>query len=359
MLGALLATTPATRSPTGPRPAPGIEAGGGAEQVPDVAALPAPVAHVDRARLRHRHRRDLPARGPARAGRPGRGRADARGAARRQERDRHRPRAGDHPRPRSDRMSVAAAPEPAAVLERAPPAPPARRDRRLGQRRAGADARRSPPPAATTPRSRCYRRARPRHRARALVAAGRAARSTRARSTTRLASASTGTLARIPADIPVHTHLPPRQGRSGDRQGARKEGDYDAIMLGARGVGRVGAMMGSVSRTCCTTPTSPCSSPTRRRSSARNNPRCPAVLERVATTAQVLDVGVGSPGIGDRARSVVDRALGAAADGDRVAVDGDAARADEERRSRRRPRPPSRGGRSRRLGDAPPAACAR
>ena len=49
--------------------------------------------------------------------RPRRGRAPARGAARRQERDRHRPRAGVHPRPaRSDRMSVATTPEPAAVL---------------------------------------------------------------------------------------------------------------------------------------------------------------------------------------------------------------------------------------------------
>jgi nucleotide-binding universal stress UspA family protein len=54
------------------------------------------------------------------------------------------------------------------------------------------------------------------------------------------------TLARIPADIAVHTLY--RRGKAGcEIVKAAKEGDYDAIILGARGVGRVGAMMGSVS----------------------------------------------------------------------------------------------------------------
>ena len=53
-------------------------------------------------------------------------------------------------------------------------------------------------------------------------------------------------LARIPADISVHTIC--RRGKAGPEIiRAAKEGDYDAIILGARGVGRVGAMMGSVS----------------------------------------------------------------------------------------------------------------
>jgi nucleotide-binding universal stress UspA family protein len=54
------------------------------------------------------------------------------------------------------------------------------------------------------------------------------------------------TVARIPTDIPVHTLY--RRGKAGSEivQAAR-EGDYDAILLGARGVGRVGALMGSVS----------------------------------------------------------------------------------------------------------------
>src|SRR3954451_9557048 len=54
------------------------------------------------------------------------------------------------------------------------------------------------------------------------------------------------TLARIPADIPVRTIY--RRGKAGPEiVKAAREGDYDAIILGARGVGRVGAMMGSVS----------------------------------------------------------------------------------------------------------------
>jgi nucleotide-binding universal stress UspA family protein len=54
------------------------------------------------------------------------------------------------------------------------------------------------------------------------------------------------TVARIPADISVHTIY--RRGKAGcEIVKAAKEGDYDAIIVGARGVGRVGAMMGSVS----------------------------------------------------------------------------------------------------------------
>ena len=54
------------------------------------------------------------------------------------------------------------------------------------------------------------------------------------------------TLAQIPADICVHTLY--RRGKPGPEiVKAAKEGDYDAIILGARGLGRVGALMGSVS----------------------------------------------------------------------------------------------------------------
>jgi nucleotide-binding universal stress UspA family protein len=54
------------------------------------------------------------------------------------------------------------------------------------------------------------------------------------------------TIARIPADLSVHTIY--RRGKAGPEIiKAAKEGDYDAIIVGARGVGRVGAMMGSVS----------------------------------------------------------------------------------------------------------------
>jgi nucleotide-binding universal stress UspA family protein len=51
---------------------------------------------------------------------------------------------------------------------------------------------------------------------------------------------------RIPEDIPVKTLY--RRGHAGPEiVKAAKEGDYDAIVLGARGVGRVGALLGSVS----------------------------------------------------------------------------------------------------------------
>ena len=51
----------------------------------------------------------------------------------------------------------------------------------------------------------------------------------------------------VPRDIPVTTLF--RRGRPGQEiVAAAKEGDYDAIILGARGVGRVGALMGSVSQ---------------------------------------------------------------------------------------------------------------
>ena len=54
------------------------------------------------------------------------------------------------------------------------------------------------------------------------------------------------TIVRIPADIAVHTIY--RRGKAGPEIiKAAKEGDYDAIIVGARGVGRVGAMLGSVS----------------------------------------------------------------------------------------------------------------
>jgi nucleotide-binding universal stress UspA family protein len=54
------------------------------------------------------------------------------------------------------------------------------------------------------------------------------------------------TVARIPADISVHTLY--RRGKAGPEiVKVAKEGDFDAIILGARGVGRVGALMGSVS----------------------------------------------------------------------------------------------------------------
>ena len=54
------------------------------------------------------------------------------------------------------------------------------------------------------------------------------------------------TLARIPPDISVHTIY--RRGKPGcEIVKAAAEGDFDAIILGARGVGRVGSMLGSVS----------------------------------------------------------------------------------------------------------------
>jgi nucleotide-binding universal stress UspA family protein len=54
-------------------------------------------------------------------------------------------------------------------------------------------------------------------------------------------------VAAVPEDIPVHTLF--RRGRPGPEiVAAAKEGDHDVVFLGARGVGRVGAIMGSVSQ---------------------------------------------------------------------------------------------------------------
>lgn len=54
-------------------------------------------------------------------------------------------------------------------------------------------------------------------------------------------------VARIPEDIPV-TKIH-RFGKAGPEIVAQsEEGDYDAILLGARGVGRVGSLLGSVSQ---------------------------------------------------------------------------------------------------------------
>ena len=51
----------------------------------------------------------------------------------------------------------------------------------------------------------------------------------------------------IPQEIPVTTLF--RRGRPGPAiVAAAKEGEHDAILLGARGVGRVGSLMGSVSQ---------------------------------------------------------------------------------------------------------------
>ena len=56
----------------------------------------------------------------------------------------------------------------------------------------------------------------------------------------------TEAVARIPADVSVTTLY--RRGKAGPEiVKAAKEADYDAILLGARGVGRVHALMGSVS----------------------------------------------------------------------------------------------------------------
>jgi nucleotide-binding universal stress UspA family protein len=54
------------------------------------------------------------------------------------------------------------------------------------------------------------------------------------------------TVERIPEDIPVTRCL--RHGKAGPEIVAQsREREYDAILLGARGVGRVGALVGSVS----------------------------------------------------------------------------------------------------------------
>jgi nucleotide-binding universal stress UspA family protein len=53
-------------------------------------------------------------------------------------------------------------------------------------------------------------------------------------------------VARVPEDMPVTTVL--RHGRPGPQIVAfARERDFDAILLGARGVGRVGALVGGVS----------------------------------------------------------------------------------------------------------------
>ena len=223
----------------------GIKPPAAPDQVPDVRTLPAPVAHV----IEHAYgtgvgeiflfaaplglvalaaialMREVPLGGKAASTSPVSGR--------------------HHPRPRSDAMSVATTSEPAAHAGRAPAPPPARRHRRLGQRRTrpergdhrGAPRQRERDPAHRRPRpvgepgrlvGPGHRRARPGGRRRGrLQAPGR-------------------DVARIPADIAVHKIY--RRGKAGPEiVKAAKEGDYDAIILGARGVGRVGAMMGSVS----------------------------------------------------------------------------------------------------------------
>jgi nucleotide-binding universal stress UspA family protein len=54
-------------------------------------------------------------------------------------------------------------------------------------------------------------------------------------------------VARLPSDLPVKTRI--RHGKPGAEicAQAKECGEYDAILLGARGVGRVGALTGSVS----------------------------------------------------------------------------------------------------------------
>jgi nucleotide-binding universal stress UspA family protein len=54
-------------------------------------------------------------------------------------------------------------------------------------------------------------------------------------------------VARLPDDLPVKTRI--RRGKPGPEicAQAKECGEYDAILLGARGVGRVGALTGSVS----------------------------------------------------------------------------------------------------------------
>lgn len=50
----------------------------------------------------------------------------------------------------------------------------------------------------------------------------------------------------VPAEIPVHKLM--RRGHAGPQiVAAARESNYDAILLGARGVGRIGALIGSVS----------------------------------------------------------------------------------------------------------------
>ncbi len=67
---------------------------------------------------------------------------------------------------------------------------------------------------------------------------------------TRLDAVAEETLAEsvrlVPAEVPVRKVL--RRGHAGPEiVAAARESDYDAILLGARGVGRIGALIGSVS----------------------------------------------------------------------------------------------------------------
>ena len=95
-------------------------------------------------------------------------------------------------------------------------------------------------PGATTRRSRCSP-SRPtcrRTRSWSPVAAGSRPLAARGRRRGAPAAARRGR-----ADArrhPGHRAAAPRQGRSGDRRRAPRDSDYDAILLGARGVGRVG-----------------------------------------------------------------------------------------------------------------------
>ena len=61
-----------------------------------------------------------------------------------------------------------------------------------------------------------------------------------------IADAMEAAVARIPADVPVTKIL--RHGKPGPEIVAEANaGNYDAVLLGARGVGQVGALIGSVS----------------------------------------------------------------------------------------------------------------
>lgn len=66
-----------------------------------------------------------------------------------------------------------------------------------------------------------------------------------------------------PADIPLRKIL--RHGHAGPEIVAQaRKADYDAILVGARGVGRIGALIGSVSSYVLHNAEIPSSSPTRR-----------------------------------------------------------------------------------------------
>ena len=144
----------------------------------------------------------------------------ARGAARRQERDRHRPRAGVHPRPpRSDLMSVATTPEPAAVLGELTLHRLLVADRRLGQRRAGPEGGGHRRPARQRHHHPDHRRPRPGRRPRRVVGPGRRDDRPGRPSTTTARKRMRSVLARIPADIAVHTLY--RRGKPGRRSSRR------------------------------------------------------------------------------------------------------------------------------------------